>query len=515
MTSISVKRDDASHVGAVPIITAVIVTLACSALGQAPDGAAPTGATAATELDYSRYGPVSPGHQSACGVECLYVASRLFGLQPALSDLASDAGLSMQGTSLLGLKQAAEAVGFQAQGIRYAPEDWAAIKPLSIAHFRSGHFVLILKVGQEHIEALDPPRHRLRLTPAEFMERWSGHVLELTRPAVTEPANGTHVTTVVVQQGATAVAGKIAFGPVYAEREYPFLIHIRNASSEALRFSRFVADCGCTTVQPDDSVIGPSAEGSLRGVLSTAGMNGELRRKAVAIFEAGETSVTVSVDITATVSAEGVLRAFPPRLGFRALVGERSPDQALVVRRDSGEALSLKAVRADQPWLSVAEVPVPKMGPAETRLILHAREVLPAGEHKAVLTVETEHPKFADLRVPVTVEVSCDIQARPESLVVHRIARASSVDVSTIRLVSRSGQRFKVISAILEPATLGRVTFEDSLAASHEVEFRLNQLVSEADGQLVRGRLNLTLDHPACPTVSVPLFVSHDPTADH
>ena len=123
---------------------------------------------------------------SDCGAACLAAVARHHGLSVPVPRIRQLASTSQRGTSVLGLVDAATALGFNAKGVKGPLDSLAKIPLPAIAHVSlpNGlqHFLVVGRVEAGHVEVMDPAdgqRHRLRL--ADFAQRWSG-VLVLLVP---------------------------------------------------------------------------------------------------------------------------------------------------------------------------------------------------------------------------------------------------------------------------------------------------------------------------------------------
>jgi ATP-binding cassette subfamily B protein len=139
---------------------------------------------------FRRYACVRQRDLSDCGAAALATLAvhhrRPIGLE-ALRDLA---GTDRIGTNLLGLLQAAEALGFAAKAVKGPFEALAQLPLPAIAHVKTdeglGHFLVLHRVRKASVVVADPARGIQELTPDEFCRRWTGYLLL----AVPEPHAG-------------------------------------------------------------------------------------------------------------------------------------------------------------------------------------------------------------------------------------------------------------------------------------------------------------------------------------
>jgi hypothetical protein len=113
-----------------------------------------------------------------CGVVCLQMVLCQRKIATKVEELRAAAGTRPGGTSLLGLKQAAEAKGLQASVWRLSWQDLLRA-PLPAVAFSDGHHFVVLEEIDANggVIALDPARGRLRYRDNSFIRHWRGEVL--------------------------------------------------------------------------------------------------------------------------------------------------------------------------------------------------------------------------------------------------------------------------------------------------------------------------------------------------
>src|SRR5207342_2341238 len=107
------------------------------------------------------------------------------------------AGTDRNGTTLAGLIAAAQAIGFEARGVRATAHSFEDIPLPAIAHWHEenrNHFVVVFRRLPRYVWLADPARGRRKVTIEDFHKHWSGVLLLLKatpnlRGAVTTPAS--------------------------------------------------------------------------------------------------------------------------------------------------------------------------------------------------------------------------------------------------------------------------------------------------------------------------------------
>lgn len=126
---------------------------------------------------------VMPSNSSDCGVSALATVALHYGLRVRLERLRELLGSDLQGTSLLALQEAAEALGFSASCGRAKTNALDQIPLPAIAHFNdtaAGHLVVVHQVNASTVVIADPAKGISTLSRENFMARWSNHVLLLS-----------------------------------------------------------------------------------------------------------------------------------------------------------------------------------------------------------------------------------------------------------------------------------------------------------------------------------------------
>lgn len=127
--------------------------------------------------------------QSDCGVACLLAALRYSGSFASLEHLRTLSGTTQQGTSLLGLREAALQLGFQAEGYKTDLANLITCQDLSILHTikdgRLEHYLLCY--GYDEAKQVfwisDPAENQAKtITPEALQALWQSGILLVLKP---------------------------------------------------------------------------------------------------------------------------------------------------------------------------------------------------------------------------------------------------------------------------------------------------------------------------------------------
>ena len=113
--------------------------------------------------------------QSDCGVACLLSLVQYYSGAHTLEELRSLSGTTVQGTTLLGLYQAANSIGFQAEGNEADIEVLKAYNAPLILHLTMGnleHYVVCYSFEKGVFIIGDPAKGIIKLSPEELNSLW-------------------------------------------------------------------------------------------------------------------------------------------------------------------------------------------------------------------------------------------------------------------------------------------------------------------------------------------------------
>lgn len=119
-----------------------------------------------------------------CGAACLVSIAGSYGYQFSVSKIRQIAGTDKRGTSMLGMVEAAQRMGFQAKAVRASTEVIRQIPLPSIAHvlLENGlqHFVVLYQINERQLVYMDPGTGSLvKMKLDTFTKIWTGVLLLL------------------------------------------------------------------------------------------------------------------------------------------------------------------------------------------------------------------------------------------------------------------------------------------------------------------------------------------------
>lgn len=111
-----------------------------------------------------------------CGPTCLRIVSKYYGKSISLQQIRNLSETTREGSSLLGLSDAAENLGFRSMGVQI---DFNTLKeevPFPcVAHWNKNHFVVVYKIDKNNkVYISDPSYGLITYTREEFIKSWIG-----------------------------------------------------------------------------------------------------------------------------------------------------------------------------------------------------------------------------------------------------------------------------------------------------------------------------------------------------
>jgi len=107
-----------------------------------------------------------------CGPSCLRMIAAFYGKTYSLQRLRELAHISREGVSLLGLSDAAEAIGFRTIGARITIEQLLEAPKPCVVHWDQDHFVVVYKFRKGIIYVADPAFGLVEYSETEFRKHW-------------------------------------------------------------------------------------------------------------------------------------------------------------------------------------------------------------------------------------------------------------------------------------------------------------------------------------------------------
>jgi len=108
-----------------------------------------------------------------CGPACISMIALRYGKRLSLETIRRKAWITREGVSFLGLKTAAESIGFRAAGVKIPFSRLKEkVQMPCIVHWQQNHFIVINRIGEKAVWVSDPALGRIKMTLDEFRKGW-------------------------------------------------------------------------------------------------------------------------------------------------------------------------------------------------------------------------------------------------------------------------------------------------------------------------------------------------------
>lgn len=109
-----------------------------------------------------------------CGPTCLRMIAKHYGKEYSIAELRKKSFINREGVSILGISEAAEAIGFRTLSAQVPFKILKSDVPLPcIVHWSQRHFVVVYKTTEKRITVADPAAGLVNYTHEEFNKQWS------------------------------------------------------------------------------------------------------------------------------------------------------------------------------------------------------------------------------------------------------------------------------------------------------------------------------------------------------
>ena len=110
-----------------------------------------------------------------CGPTCLRIIAKYYGKNISIQNLRDFSETTRDGSSLLGLSEASEKIGFRSPGVKLNIQTIKEASLPCILHWNRDHFVVLYKINKETFYISDPAYGLLTYNKEEFLKGWIGN----------------------------------------------------------------------------------------------------------------------------------------------------------------------------------------------------------------------------------------------------------------------------------------------------------------------------------------------------
>ena len=110
-----------------------------------------------------------------CGPTCIKIIAKHYGKIINTQQLRALSETTREGSSLLGLSDAVESIGFKSLGVKLTYNKLKEAPLPCIVHWNKNHYVVVYKIKRDIVYISDPAHGLISYTKEEFLSRWIGN----------------------------------------------------------------------------------------------------------------------------------------------------------------------------------------------------------------------------------------------------------------------------------------------------------------------------------------------------
>ncbi len=110
-----------------------------------------------------------------CGPTCLKIIAKYYKKNITIQQLRSFSETTRSGSSLLGISEATEKLGFRSLGVKINLKKLLEAPLPCILHWNKNHYVVLYKIKKDTFYISDPAHGLLKYTQEEFLKHWVGN----------------------------------------------------------------------------------------------------------------------------------------------------------------------------------------------------------------------------------------------------------------------------------------------------------------------------------------------------
>ncbi|MCL6628994.1 MAG: DUF1573 domain-containing protein [Armatimonadetes bacterium] len=342
-----------------------------------------------------------------CGPTALLVVCRSLEVPADLEELKRLSAFNEErGTTMLGLKQAAEAKGLRAVGMKIGLEELVGADWVAIAHLWGNHFVVVEAGKDGKLRVTDPP-YGPKLVPREqFAEAYSGFALLVAKDEKAFPK------TEAKGPDLRCDAYTYDFGFLEQGKQAAHTFKLRNEGTEDLVIGETRASCGCTIALASQQRIPPGGSGELIVTFDSTGRQGG-QTHTVFVQSNDPISPVVQLQVGGVVKPARVSVSVR-QLSFGTVRTRDGVSREIYIADPGNPSLKVEEAKCDSPFVDVSLTNRPGKEILIYVVKASLRPGMPIGQFAAIITLRTNHAKEPIVEIPVTADVRGDIEASPD-----------------------------------------------------------------------------------------------------
>lgn len=394
-----------------------------------------------------------------------------------------------QGTTLLGLRDAAKYKGLNPKGIKTNLRSLKKNKlPMpAIAYVKGNHFLVFEEVVSDGVRISDSAnKYDHHLTFKELSEIWSGELLIFDYQP--EQIKQEPIPLALVE------AGFYDFGEALGGDEVRHTFKLKNIGQKPLKITKVDESCACTATLISKDEIPPGAFGIIEAVLKVPSENRQVE-ESINVYTNDPTQNRVTLIFKGT--AYVPITTFPPRLLIGSVQSKTGVTKSLTIHRKSNT--QILGVRTDSSHLRTTIVSA-KADPI-MRIEVALLESAPVGQFVQNILVDYRYEgKKTTHKVMIFGEILGAFAVSPNQFFFGLVKDKQAVS-KTVAISSVDKHSFKIVSV---ESNLAYVTTKIS-PRSDGIGFQLTATVqSEAPAGPLSSEILVKTDSTVQPMIQIP-----------
>jgi Protein of unknown function (DUF1573) len=237
----------------------------------------------------------------------------------------------------------------------------------------------------------------------------------------------------VVVEGVSCQEATWLVGPIDPEkqRRYSHTFSLENRTGQAIPIEQVKPDCGCIVSEDAPSEIPAHGSVGIHVSFNASPVPGDFRH---AVFvKLGVTGPAgLFLKIRGSVVPTAALHASPPSLDFGRFAGTETRTRTLRISRYDFSSVGLSKLTSTVAGCALDPQPAPD-GDAILVSVTLGGPILRPGSHSGTVVVDTGHPTYPSLQIPIKADIGTVADAFVSSLLIESIAPGERRDISPYR----------------------------------------------------------------------------------
>ena len=371
-----------------------------------------------------------------CGPASLLALCQTLGVETDLQELEELTGFDNEtGTTMSGLRRAAEVKGLHAVGMKIGIDELVSNKALAIAYLWGNHFVAVECDDSEGIKVTGSSGKPVVAPKQEFAKFYSGFALLVAKDESSFPKAE------VKGPDLRADAYNYDFGFIEQGEQAGHVFTLENKGVEDLVLSKVETSCTCTQAfLPKEATIPPGGKGELVVGFDSTGRQGG-QSQIVYIHSNDSVSPVVQLRVGGVIKPIR-LPVSVSKLYLGTVKTREGVTSEFLVQDPGDNSLTVSEVTSDSPFVKATLTRDDKQGLTYV-VKAELQPGTPIGEFKSKLTVRSNHPKEPVVEIPVQAEVIGDIEVFPNQFFLGLLKKGQTVSKTTT-LSTTAKERLKI-----------------------------------------------------------------------